>query len=125
MAVIDLGDIIGGSKSEKILLIILGLISVFGVVAIVVYVAFGDNVIDLLIAIYGALGLNGAGSLIRNIAVDGPIRKQAAVVATAQAAKESEIEIPIVMNTQSSAGVGGTSGFVVRNGDPTNGNPTH
>lgn len=115
MADIDLTELLGGSKSEKILLLILGLITAFGILAIGVFVAFGDNVLDLLIAIYGALGLNGAGSLLRNITVDGPIRKQAAVTATAKAAKEADIEIPIVMPTQSTTG--GTSGFVVRNGD--------
>lgn len=103
----DLQGIIGDSKTERMLILILVLIVLFGVLAVVILVLFDKSILEIMIAVYGALGLNGAGSLIRNIKVDAPIRQQEALVQTAQTAKSQNLTVPIApaMATPNAMGV--------------------
>lgn len=100
-----LGDALGDSKTEKMLLLILVLIVLFGILAVVILVVFDKSIIEIMIAVYGALGLNGAGSLVRNIQVDKPIRQQEALIQTAQRAKQENINIPVTQNLASNSTV--------------------
>lgn len=94
----DASSFIGNSKTDRLLLTIISLIVLFGITGIVVFVAFGESIVDMLIVIYGALGLNGLGGAVRNILVDGPIRQQAAAIEVAKEAQavgmEAEVTVP-------------------------------
>ena len=91
----EMDEIIGRSKSERTIVLIIALIVLFGIIGIAVYVIFAKDVAHILGIIYGALGLSGGGAVARSIVVDKPIRQQEALIHTAQVAKQDNISIPV------------------------------
>jgi hypothetical protein len=79
---------------EKLIVAILALIVIFGVLAIAVSVAFNKSVLDIVITVYGALGLNGALGAAQKISNKG-VDQQAALNQTAQIAKSTNMSIPL------------------------------
>lgn len=90
---------------EKVIVATLFLIVAFGIMAVVVQVAFDKSVLDVVITVYGALGLNGVGTALKGIK-DTPLRQQEALNQTAQVAATQNIAIPIAPSLANSANGG-------------------